>query len=116
MIFFFFFFLGLCLVFIFILWVYWTDLIGLVFFRETVSVFECGFDSTSKARLPFSLRFFMILIFFLLLDVEVCLLLQLPFELNNQFFLNRLGYIFFLVVLLVGIIEEFRRGLLEWKK
>nr|UHA56319.1 NADH dehydrogenase subunit 3 [Humbertium sp. MNHN JL090] len=113
---FFFFFFCLLLIFIFVLWIYWSDLIGLSMFRETNSSFECGFDSSSKARLPFSLRFFLILIFFLLLDIEVCLLLQLPYEVENNLFLNRLSFILFLLFLLVGILEEFRRGFLNWKK
>nr|YP_009711071.1 NADH dehydrogenase subunit 3 [Bipalium kewense]QGI24381.1 NADH dehydrogenase subunit 3 [Bipalium kewense] len=111
-----FFFFFVILLVIFVLWIYWSDQVGLTLFRETVSCFECGFDSSSKARLPFSLRFFLILIFFLLLDVEICLLLQLPYESSNNFFGNRLSFWIFLFVLLLGILEEFRRGFLEWKK
>nr|UHA56271.1 NADH dehydrogenase subunit 3 [Bipalium adventitium] len=96
--------------------IYFSEMLDTSYFRETISAFECGFDSSSKARIPFSLRFFLILIFFLILDIEVCLLLQLPYEINNELFSNRLHFFFFFFVFLIGVIEEFRRGLLVWKK
>jgi len=84
--------------------------------RETVDVYECGFDSKDMSRLPFSLRFFLIIIFFILLDIEVCLLLQFPYEYIESFYGKRFWFWVFLVILMVGVIEELRRGFLSWKK
>lgn len=46
--------------------------------REDASPFECGFDPKDKARLPFSIRFYFILILFLVFDIELGFILHFP--------------------------------------
>nr|YP_022769.1 NADH dehydrogenase subunit 3 [Cherax destructor]AAR37039.1 NADH dehydrogenase subunit 3 [Cherax destructor]CDL72624.1 NADH dehydrogenase subunit 3 [Cherax destructor] len=83
--------------------------------REKMSPFECGFDPKASARLPFSLRFFLIAVIFLIFDVEITLLLPLasltPF--TNIFAWGTSG-MYFLIVLLGGLYYEWYKGALEW--
>nr|AZH80857.1 NADH dehydrogenase subunit 3 [Caridina gracilirostris] len=83
--------------------------------REKSSPFECGFDPKSSARLPFSLRFFLIALIFLIFDVEITLILPLASIMN---YTNTKSWIFtglfFLVILLVGLYHEWNQGALEW--
>ena len=43
-----------------------------------LDTFECGFERFSSCRVPFSIRFFIIAIVFLVFDVEVVLILPAP--------------------------------------
>nr|AZH80870.1 NADH dehydrogenase subunit 3 [Caridina sp. WA4]AZH80871.1 NADH dehydrogenase subunit 3 [Caridina sp. WA4] len=83
--------------------------------REKNSPFECGFDPKGSARLPFSLRFFLIALIFLIFDVEITLLLPLASIMNFTYIKSWiLTSTFFLIILLIGLYHEWNQGALTW--
>nr|YP_009311249.1 NADH dehydrogenase subunit 3 [Sabanejewia radnensis]BAV69983.1 NADH dehydrogenase subunit 3 [Sabanejewia radnensis] len=82
---------------------------------EKLSPYECGFDPLGSARLPFSLRFFLIAILFLLFDLEIALLLPLPWgsQLSDPT-QTLLWASTVLILLTLGLIYEWAQGGLEW--
>nr|YP_009407630.1 NADH dehydrogenase subunit 3 [Maja squinado]ASF62447.1 NADH dehydrogenase subunit 3 [Maja squinado] len=83
--------------------------------REKNSPYECGFDPKDSARLPFSLRFFLIAVIFLIFDVEITLLLPVASTLNYTNFFSWVSTsLLFLMILLIGLYYEWSQGALEW--
>nr|AAS67228.1 NADH dehydrogenase subunit 3 [Todirostrum cinereum] len=82
---------------------------------EKLSPYECGFDPLGSARLPFSIRFFLVAILFLLFDLEIALLLPLPWATQLQFPLTTLTWASIIILILtLGLIYEWLQGGLEW--
>uniref|UniRef100_UPI0030010CBF NADH dehydrogenase subunit 3 n=1 Tax=Julidochromis dickfeldi TaxID=449317 RepID=UPI0030010CBF len=83
--------------------------------HEKLSPYECGFDPLGSARLPFSLRFFLIAILFLLFDLEIALLLPLPWgdQLSSPL-MTFTWALTVLVLLTLGLLYEWIQGGLEW--
>nr|YP_010950027.1 NADH dehydrogenase subunit 3 [Sebastes auriculatus]WMI35931.1 NADH dehydrogenase subunit 3 [Sebastes auriculatus] len=83
--------------------------------HEKLSPYECGFDPLGSARLPFSLRFFLVAILFLLFDLEIALLLPLPWgdQLTSPL-LTLFWAVSVLILLTLGLIYEWIQGGLEW--
>nr|WJQ22109.1 NADH dehydrogenase subunit 3 [Craterocephalus stercusmuscarum fulvus] len=82
---------------------------------EKLSPYECGFDPLGSARLPFSLRFFLVAILFLLFDLEIALLLPLPW--GDQLSTPLMTFTWasaVLILLTLGLIYEWTQGGLEW--
>nr|YP_009421116.1 NADH dehydrogenase subunit 3 [Lates niloticus]ASR74944.1 NADH dehydrogenase subunit 3 [Lates niloticus] len=83
--------------------------------HEKLSPYECGFDPLGTARLPFSLRFFLVAILFLLFDLEIALLLPLPWGDQLESPLHTFLWASTILTLLtLGLIYEWMQGGLEW--
>lgn len=82
---------------------------------EKVSVYECGFDPFESSRVPFSVKFFLVGILFMIFDLEISFLFPWSVT-SNQ--INLLGFwvlILFLVILTLGLIYEWVLGGLDWE-
>nr|APA22616.1 NADH dehydrogenase subunit 3 [Iole viridescens myitkyinensis]APA22620.1 NADH dehydrogenase subunit 3 [Iole propinqua propinqua]APA22621.1 NADH dehydrogenase subunit 3 [Iole propinqua propinqua] len=82
---------------------------------EKLSPYECGFDPLGSARLPFSIRFFLVAILFLLFDLEIALLLPLPWAMQLDNPITTLTWASTLIIILtLGLVYEWTQGGLEW--
>nr|AQP29459.1 NADH dehydrogenase subunit 3 [Odontotermes sp. 10 TB-2017] len=85
--------------------------------REKSSPFECGFDPKNSARLPFSSRFFLIAVIFMIFDVEIALLLPMPVTMMTSNMKSWMVVsIMFLLILIIGLYHEWNQGSLEWSE
>nr|NP_852169.1 NADH dehydrogenase subunit 3 [Lepidopsocidae sp. RS-2001]AAK55294.2 NADH dehydrogenase subunit 3 [Lepidopsocidae sp. RS-2001] len=85
--------------------------------QEKMSPFECGFDPMKSSRMPFSLRFFLITIIFLIFDVEITFILPMILNFNKSNMLLWIFIIFvFILILILGLLHEWNQGALEWSK
>nr|AQT38541.1 NADH dehydrogenase subunit 3 [Echyridella menziesii] len=84
--------------------------------REISSPFECGFDPISSSRAPFSLRFFLLAVFFIVFDFETVLLLPSVVCLWVCGFgwYWVIGFVVVVFILYVGLVHEVREGCVEW--
>ena len=75
--------------------------------REKASPFECGFTPKFRARLPFSMRFFLIALVFLVFDVELVLIFPfiVRFRTSDPQFTSA-GLFTFLGILIFGLVHE----------
>nr|YP_010383229.1 NADH dehydrogenase subunit 3 [Cerion watlingense]UEQ12608.1 NADH dehydrogenase subunit 3 [Cerion watlingense] len=90
----------------------WTSNMNL---SEKMTPFECGFDPLGPTRTPFSVRFILLMMFFLIFDVETVVALPL---LHSSLLFPQLEsglYIFlFFTVLVSGLFYEWYNGALNW--
>ena len=92
-----------------------THLIGpKVRTENKLGAFESGIDVVGNARQPFSIKYFMVAILFVIFDIEV--IFMYPWAVNfREFGLSGLIEMFvFMGLLLLGFIYVIKRKALEW--
>nr|YP_010943498.1 NADH dehydrogenase subunit 3 [Mactra alta]WLS55678.1 NADH dehydrogenase subunit 3 [Mactra alta] len=86
--------------------------------RDKLVVFECGFDPMSSSRSPFSFRFFILALLFLVFDVEVVMVISFCYSIKVSFLavssVSMFYFFAFFVILLLGLIHEANEGSLDW--
>jgi len=82
--------------------------------REEITAFECGFDTHSLSRVPFSLRYFFLTLIFLIFDLEIVLLTFSPLLVFSfSYYYSVIIVTFFLFILLLSLFYELNDGTLE---
>nr|AJO69635.1 NADH dehydrogenase subunit 3 [Macaca fascicularis] len=84
-------------------------------YAEKTSPYECGFDPLNPARIPFSMKFFLVAITFLLFDLEIALLLSLPWAIQTTNLPTMIkSTIAFIIILILSLAYEWTQKGLDW--
>ena len=82
--------------------------------KDKLVNFESGIESVGNARIPFSIKYFLTAILFVLFDVEV--IFMYPWAVNFKA-LGTIGFVemvLFIGTLLLGFVYIIKKGALKW--
>lgn len=80
-----------------------------------LEAFECGIESQGNARIPFSIKYFLVAILFVLFDVEVIFMYPWAVNFKSLGLFGFLEMLTFMGVLLLGFFYIIKRGALKWE-
>jgi NADH-quinone oxidoreductase subunit A len=77
--------------------------------------FECGVESVGNARMPFSVKYFLVAILFVLFDVEVIFMYPWAVNFREMGFDGLIKMGIFMFLLIVGFFYVMKKKGLEWE-
>ena len=81
---------------------------------EKLAPYECGMPVVGDARERQSVKFYLVAMVFLLFDIEVAFLYPWAVALRDLGWTGLLQIVTFFLILLVGYIYIWRKGVLDW--
>jgi NADH-quinone oxidoreductase subunit A len=92
--------------------------------KSKQQAYECGMDPTGDARQPFSVRFYLVAMVFILFDVEAIFLYPWAYIFRDMVRdkihgLGMYGFVemmVYIAILLVGYIYLWKKGALDWRR
>ena len=77
--------------------------------------FECGIESVGNARVPFSVKYFLVAILFVLFDVEVIFMYPWAVNFCSLGTMGLVEMLIFMSLLLTGFFYIMKKGALKWE-
>ncbi len=81
---------------------------------DKLSTFEAGIDAVGNARQPFSIKYFLVAILFVLFDVEVIFMYPWAVNFRELGWTGIIEMFIFMGTLLLGFIYVIKKKALEW--
>ncbi|MBA2610855.1 MAG: NADH-quinone oxidoreductase subunit A [Bacteroidetes bacterium] len=78
--------------------------------------FECGVEAQGNARLPFSIKYFLVAILFVLFDIEVIFMYPWAVNFKELGMLGVIEVFSFIALLLVGFYYMLSKKALKWEE
>ena len=83
--------------------------------KMKLDTFECGIESQGNARIPFSIKYFLVAILFVLFDVEVIFMYPWAVNFKELGLTGMIEMVSFMGFLLVGFFYIIKKGALKWE-
>jgi len=80
-----------------------------------LETFECGIESQGNARIPISIKYFLVAILFVLFDVEVIFMYPWAVNFKTLGIQGIIEMFIFMVLLLTGFFYIIKKGALKWE-
>jgi NADH-quinone oxidoreductase subunit A len=77
--------------------------------------FECGIEAQGNSRIPFSIKYFLVAILFVLFDVEVIFMYPWAVNFLDLGMFGFVEMIVFISLFLLGFLYIIRKGALDWE-
>ncbi len=78
--------------------------------------FECGIESVGDARIPISVKYFLVAILFVLFDIEIVFMYPWAVNFKELSWDGFYEMIVFMGLLLAGFVYVIKKGILTWEK
>lgn len=79
------------------------------------SAYECGVDPLAPARVRVSVKFYLVALTFIVFDLEATFLYPWAILFRSLGWYGFFAMMFFLGMLAVGLVYEWKKGALEWQ-
>ena len=79
------------------------------------ATYESGVETIGDTWVQFRAQYYLIGLIFLIFDVEVIFLFPIALAFERLSMLSTLATMTFIVILLLGLLVEWRKGALEWE-
>jgi len=82
--------------------------------KVKLEVFECGIEAQGNARVPFSIKYFLAAILFVLFDVEIIFMYPWAVDFKELKWTGFVEMMSYMAVLLIGFFYVLKKGALKW--
>lgn len=84
-------------------------------FPDKMEPFECGESQLVSPKLRFSVKFYLVALFFVIFDIEAVFLYPWAVLFRDLGLFGFVEMMIFILILAVGLIYVWKRGALEWE-
>jgi NADH-quinone oxidoreductase subunit A len=84
--------------------------------RAKLQAYECGVPPQGDAREPFSVKFYLVAMVFILFDVEAIFLYPWAYVYRELHWFGFVEMLLYILILLVGYIYLWKKGALDWNR